>query len=146
MMGLRGPPPKPKALHVAQGTRAKPGEVERKAGGIDYEPLLKLPDPPGYLGPDGREMWTQLGEQLMKAGVLQVPDMWMFRLLCGLWDRNQRAMRGEGMLEVLASDNSTLQRLLSEFGAPPSSRRRIAPSGNAKDQNPFNKFKPQAVA
>lgn len=143
-MGLRGPPPKPKALHTAQGTRIKPGEVERRAGGVDYDPLDKLPDPPGYLGPDGLELWQELGGQLLKAGVLQQPDMYMLRLLAGLWDRNQSAMR-EGH-EILASDNSTIQRLLSEFGASPSSRRRVAPSGSDKAQNPFGKFKPQAVA
>ncbi len=143
-MGLRGPPPKPKALLAAQGGRAKPGEVERRAGGVDYEPLAELPPPPGYLGPDGTELWNELGSQLVRAGVLQKPDLYMLRLLAGLWDRNQSAMRAGH--EIFASDNSTIQRLLSEFGASPSSRRRVAPSGNEAKQNPFTKFRPQAVA
>lgn len=126
--------PKPKAMKKLQGTR-----LAINAQGVDYTPLFELPEAPPHLLEDGRKLWDEFGRELAAAGVLQSLDVFPLALLAGLWDRHMSAMRGGD--EITAADSTALRTLFAEFGATPSSRRRVTPNVSKQIINPFTKFR-----
>lgn len=138
--------PKPAELHAVQGTKIKVGKgAKGNVGrGVSYTRIHKLPEPPAHLGPDGRELWEEFGNEMIAAGVMQRLDLFPLRQLAGLWDRYMTAMRNGG--EILAADSSTMRLLFAEFGATPASRRRVSQSGSENKGNPFAGFKQPTAA
>jgi phage terminase small subunit len=138
--------PKPVELHAVQGTKVKVGKGNKGnvGRGVSYTRIHKLPEPPAHLGPDGRELWEDFGNEMIAAGIMQKLDLFPLRQLAGLWDRYMNAMRnGE---EILAADSSTMRLLFAEFGATPASRRRVATNGSEDKGNPFAGFKQSPAA
>lgn len=125
-----------------EGTKIKPGKGNAGRG-VSYTRIHQLPEPPDHLGPDGRELWLEFGNEMVAAGVMQKLDLWPLRQLAGLWDRHMQAMRTGG--EILASESSTLRLLFVEFGATPASRRRVEAINGKNKDNPFSRFRGSAA-
>lgn len=85
--------------------------------------VREFPAAPQHLNPDGLDMWTTLGRELVGCGVLQSVDLSALEQLCYCWQIfRQKARAG---MEVTASEHNALKGLLAEFGLTPAARRRV---------------------
>ena len=106
---------------------------------LSFDLVEDFPDPPQHLGFDGAEMWSNLGPQLVSAGVLQVVDLYPLQQLCYCWQRHV-AKQKAGM-EITAAEDTALKALFSEFGMSWNARQKLA--GNKPKSNKFtNNGKP----
>ena len=136
----RGPKPKPLRLRVINGNATA---EQRENQAVSYTPVVDFPSPPAHLNEDGRELWNTMSRELVASRVMEVVDIYALQQLAYLWQRHlQKARANEDMN---AAENTVIKALLAEFGATPSSRRRVAESGsNSKTKNRFRKFKRSA--
>lgn len=123
----------------------KPTEVLESKGSYEHDPQRRRkPVPksekdfgnaPSYFSDSERKVWRDLKDQLPKT-VLTSSDKMMAEALCMLVAkmRNREPM--------MASDMSTMVRILSEFGMSPVSRAKLAPIDKKDDNknNPYAKF------
>ena len=133
-MGRKATPP---GLKLIQGTTRKDREPPKDVP--QFEQVLEFPEPPDYLNVDGVRVWNDLGPQLVRAGVLQVVDLYALEQLCyGIQRFRQKAKAG---MEVTASEDNALKALFSEFGMTPAARRRVAANlGDEKNVPKANAF------
>ena len=134
---MRGRKPYPAHLHVINGTATPQNQVE----GVSYTPVSDFPPPPQYLNTDGVELWNNMGRELTACGVLHVVDLYALAQLAYMWQRHvQKAKAGS---DVISAENIALRSLFAEFGATPSSRRRVGTGDDGKQskKNRFKKFK-----
>lgn len=139
-MGLRGPPPKPTALKLLEGTfradRAAPNEPAPDPG---------LPSMPPHLVGVGADAWEFFGAELLKLGVLTVRDGAALELLCDAyaeWRAAREVVQREGMtyesgtknghaviahpaVRIAADAWRRMHRMLVEFGLTPAARARV---------------------
>lgn len=136
-MGKRGPPPKPRALKVVQGTLRKDREPESP---VELEP--GIPEPPEGMGDEARRCWDRLVPVLVTVRILTVIDREALVMLCNSWAHYwylQGVVEEEGFTytsakgnvlqhPAVSSMNKALEnclRLAREFGLTPASRSRI---------------------
>lgn len=96
---------------------------ETEAAAPQFEPVREFPAPPQHLSPDGVELWTKLGQQLVACGVLQVVDLAALEQLCVAWQQFRKKAKAD--MEVTASEHNALKALWAEFGLTPAARRRV---------------------
>lgn len=136
-MATRGRKPKPpevKALEGERPDRMPPAPPTPEDG---------VGDPPEVLDDEGRRQWHRLAPQLTRAGVLKSTDADALALYCdhySRWVEANKQIKKEGLLTVggqgalkmnpavsIARESmAAMARLLSEFGATPSSRSRVS--------------------
>jgi len=129
----RGRKPTPTGLKVLAGTIRPDREVPDMP---EFDLIEKFPDPPPHLGVDGKEMWNNLGPQLVRAKVLQIVDLYALEQLCGFWEMIRKKMKA-GM-ETNAAEQTALKALFSEFGMTPASRRKVSSGADKKPKNKFH--------
>lgn len=122
----RGRKPTAPHLKVLAGTDRPDREVPDAP---EYDLVEDFPDPPHHLDPDGAEMWSNMGRQLVSCRVLQVVDLFALEQLCVAWQMFRK--KAKAGMELSAAENTALKALFSEFGMTPASRRKVA-SGDAK--------------
>lgn len=128
----RGRKPTPPGLKVLAGTIRPDREVPDMP---EFELIEQFPAPPAHLGADGKEMWNNLGPQLVKAKVLQIVDLYALEQLSAFWEMVRKKMKA-GM-ETTAAEQMALKALFSEFGMTPASRRKVSSGENKKPSNKF---------
>lgn len=133
---MRGRKPLPAHLHVIKGTAT----AERQPG-VSYTPVTDFPPAPAHLNVDGAELWNTMGRELTTCGALQIVDLYALGQLAYMWQKHMAQARAGD--DITATENIALKSLLSEFGATPSSRRRVGSAGDGEHgkKNPFKKFK-----
>lgn len=134
----RGRKPTAPKLKVLAGT-VRPDRQREE--GVVFDLVTEFPDPPQHFNTDGMEIWSNLGPQLVAAGVLQIVDLYQLQQLCYAWQRHV-AKQKAGM-PILAAEDNALKSLWSEFGMSWNSRQRLANRDKPKRPNPFynNKFR-----
>lgn len=136
---MGGRKPKPAGLHVIEGTRIR-SYTRNNDPGPEFTKAQELPPPPRHLRAPGKKLWNDLGRELLSSGVLQVVDIYALEQLASTWDRYQRLIE-EGR-DISPRLDATLRAQFAEFGATPSSRRRVSSNGSqGKAANRFQKFK-----
>jgi len=130
---MRGRKPIPPQLKVLRGTARPDREVPDMP---EFDLIEQFPPPPKHLGEDGKEMWNNLGPQLVNAKVLQTVDLYALEQLCGYWEMVRKKMKA-GM-ETTAAEQTALKALFSEFGMTPASRRKVSAGGEKKNRNKFS--------
>lgn len=134
-MSTRGRKPKPLKFRLISGT-AKPASTRPE---LAFTPVQEFPPPPQHLNPDGAELWNRLGSELLGCGVLQSVDLYALGQLAYAWQKHlQKAKAG---MDITAAEDAGLRHLLSEFGATPAARQRVAAGAVGDRTNPFTKFK-----
>ena len=128
---------KPTAMKLLAGC---PGHKPLPAN--EPQPKLVLPKPPKRLDANGKKEWTRLATMLYQLGVMTELDTIAFEVLITTWLRWCNAnelIKTNGLLIVgqngilqrnpaikIADDSlKNLEKLLSDFGATPSSRARV---------------------
>ena len=143
----RGPPPKPTALRLIEGNRAKrplpPDEIRPPE-------VQTLPEPPPMLNALARDEWRVMGARLMGIGLLTIVDTSVFAMYCvawadwhqavddlrALWERDPtshgKMLKGpDGRMYTnplwIVSQQASRQahRFAAEFGMTPSARARL---------------------
>lgn len=138
---MRGRKPLPSGIKKLRGTY----RPHRDAGGLQPEPLDRLPRAPRTLSPRARRYWRELGRRLVEARVLTELDLPAFEVLCDLLGhvdaiRGQllqlsprerytgpRGAPGPLLMRLLRQTWAEALRLAAEFGITPSSRERVRP-------------------
>jgi P27 family predicted phage terminase small subunit len=136
-VGLRGPPPKPRALAIAEGN---PGE--RPLNGFEPEPRKKRPKCPPHLSEEARREWRRLVPILERMRVLTEADGLALANLCMQYStmiKAQRLLEKSGLLfktksgyvqqsplvAIVASCVDQVSKLCRDFGLTPASRTRL---------------------
>jgi P27 family predicted phage terminase small subunit len=136
-MGKRGPPKKPSALKVVQGTFRKDREAKSP---VNVEP--KAPKPPKGMSQLGLACWRRMVPKLVAARVLTELDRELLAAFCECWAMYwglKAVVDEEGWTWVSANGNirvhpavgamkmmlDNVVRLGREFGLTPASRSRI---------------------
>lgn len=135
-MATRGRKPKPRELKILDGTRAD--RINDKAP----EPIVGLPEAPGYLDEDARAEWGRMVALLDRMGVLSTTDGAALALYCSIhsrWLKAKASVQVAGLtisterngaktnpaVGVMERCETMMAKLLVEFGCTPSSRGRI---------------------
>lgn len=129
----------PTGLKVLRGTDRPDRETPDAP---EYDLLEEFPEAPLHLNVDGREMWHNLGNQLVKAGVLQVVDLYALEQLCASWQMIRKKVKAE--MEITAAENNAMKAQFSEFGMTPASRSKVTSGGEKKKRNRFANGGPAA--
>ena len=136
-MGLRGPPPKPRALREIEGNPGK-----RPLNPREPQPAVKRPRCPAYLDADARREWRRLVPILERMRVLTEADDIALANLCqqyALLQEAQIKLKKTGLLiktrsgyiqqsplvAIISTTVDQVNKLCREFGLTPSSRTRI---------------------
>lgn len=154
-MGRRGPPPKPTATKVLQGTFRKD-----RAPAHEPKPKATLPACPQWLTPAARKEWRRVAKELAALGLLSELDRTALAMYCQALAEylEAKAIVGDEGITTLTDKgnviqhpavgvrNNAWQRVLkaaAEFGMSPSSRTRVSvPAGAGEaERNPFAKLK-----
>ncbi|MDZ4253996.1 MAG: hypothetical protein U1A72_15610, partial [Sulfuritalea sp.] len=102
----------------------------------EFDKVRVFPSAPQHLDPDGAELWRTLGQQLVAAGVLQIPDLPALEQLCYAWQRFRK--KAKAGMDITASEDNALKALFGEFGLTPTARRRVV--SNLGEAPPANRF------
>jgi P27 family predicted phage terminase small subunit len=141
---MPGRRPKPTHLKLLQGNPGK-----RPLNADEPKPPVELPPPPDHLSELAKQEWKNMGEQLVKLGLLTTIDRAAFAAYCVVWARwieaeqalkttgpVVRSTSGTPMLSpfytVANQSLSQMRAYLTEFGMTPSSRSRTSVAGEAK--------------
>lgn len=158
---MAGRRPKPTRLKVLQG---KPGH--RSLPKHEPKPIVGVPPAPEWLVPEARALWDELSEMLVRLRVLTEADRPALELTCATWARWKQAAqvlteqghsmlvdREEGVVVVVrpevrieADAARRLRLLLGEFGLTPSSRARVATTGEDQERDPMDELLDQRGA
>jgi P27 family predicted phage terminase small subunit len=147
---------------MARGRRPKPVEVAIADGNPGRRPLPEpIPGekleatPPAGLNEAGRDLWTELVEQLGAIGALHAIDRAGLTALCIQWDIAEEARKvveEEGYfavgsmgqvvpnpaLAIMRAAHDRLLRYIGEYGATPVARARVAAArSKVEQQNEF---------
>ena len=93
-MGKRGRPSKPDAVKAAKGT-LRPSRVNKNS---PVPPDIDgVPNPPDFLGPQGKSEWCRIVDQLDRMKMLAKTDLSMLAAACMEWEHylNHRQMQSE---------------------------------------------------
>lgn len=132
---MPGPQKTPKQFKIVSGT-SRPSRDDVDVNAPQFPVVREFPPAPAHLNPDGLEMWTNLGRELVGCGVLQSVDLAALEQLCYGWQVfRQKAKAG---MEVTASEHNALKGLMCEFGLTPAARRRVV--ANLAEAPPANRF------
>jgi phage terminase small subunit len=85
-----GRKPQPLALKVFRGGRIK---NMRTPAELAVDAIQTMPEPPPYLGEQGREVWLTDGTALVSIGVITDADVSDFGLVCWAWERVLQLMK-----------------------------------------------------
>lgn len=135
MAGPRGRKPQPDAQKAAKG-ETRPS---RMAGlnVIEFPAADKVPKPPTWLNDQGKKLWNELAPLLLNQKVLATVDTHALSHLCQL---HGAIVDGyERRVPPTAAELSQLRMYFSEFGLTPSSRTRVAKTGDDSKKNRFQK-------
>ena len=142
----RVPKPKAQELKILAATRAD--RLNTSAPAPDHG----LPEPPSHLDTDGKLAWECLVKQLSAMRVLTPADGHALAIYCSAYSRRLRAeeslresgevvlsdtgaMKANPSAAIVAKCESTMLRVLTEFGLTPSSRSRVSvPAEGPKDR------------
>lgn len=132
-MGRRGPPPKPRAMKLLQGTFRK----DRAPKDIPKPPKApKGAKPPAWLGAVAQKEWRRIGPWLEGQGLLTTVDEPAFATYCDLYATIQEFRKlcrkvgpavsiQQGYRNVLAKATTQMKQYLALFGLSPADRERI---------------------
>ena len=138
-MGRRGAKPQSQKQKEAKGER-RPSQ--RTVTVVEFPKVKVMPDPPDWMNEDGKQMWLELGPQLVAQRVLTDADLYAFAELCFI--RGELIDKHRRRIEPTAAERSVFQRHCAEFGLTPTSRTRVG--GNSDNtKNPFNRNGPQTA-
>ena len=151
-MGLRGPPPKPTALRIAEGNRSR-----RPLNEAEPTPTGEAACP-AWLSPDAKKVWHQVAPICEKMGTLKDADVSLFAAFCDsvatfrfchealaklgriqqVINRRTRDCVDEPRPEVkmLEDSKKIMLQIGARFGLTPSDRSRIN-VGKTDDGDPF---------
>ena len=129
-----------------------PAEVRRATGNARNQPipdpvpvgdqLYDLPDPPEELGDVAKQVWREVGPDLVDVGVLRSSDLIAFEAMCQAVDRMRAAanvLRRDGVtsegsmgqvrahpaLDIERQAASEFRQWATRFGLDPSSRTKL---------------------
>ncbi len=135
---MRGPAPEPTVIKQMKGN---PGKRALNDSEPQPSKVFQLPEPPESLGDAGERLWTELGPELIRSGLLTFADLPMFEALCLNYDLMLAArveIAEKGMLvhgargkvrnpaiAAFSAATSAIKTLGAEFGMSPSARSRI---------------------
>lgn len=134
-MTQRGRKRLPDNVHVLRGT-FKPN----RHGSREKKPLLEpgIPSPPAWLKGAALAEWRRVVKILKPTNVLTIADRTIITQYCLLFGK-----MSERLDDFSAGDHHQLRTLCSELGLTPASRAKLAPSGKAKDDDPFGAIEPK---
>lgn len=147
-----GRPPKPKHLHVVQGTY----RADRHDTGAP-EPETKEPEIPTWLSAKARTHWRKIAPHLLRMGVLTEGDGTALAMLCDAiadYVQISQTLKKSGLTyEAETRDGMRIMkhplvtekdaawkrfhRMAVEFGLTPSARRRVNGAGATEDVDPM---------
>ena len=136
-MGLRGPPPKPRALVLLEGNPGK-----RPLNQYEPQPRVRRPKCPDYLDEAAKREWKRLVPILERMRVLTEADGMALANLCMQYAtliKAQRLLEKSGLLfksksgyvqqsplvANVSSDVDQVNKLCREFGLTPAARTRL---------------------
>jgi P27 family predicted phage terminase small subunit len=129
-MGRRGPPPKPRAMKLLEGT-FRPDRAPK-----DIPKPPKGAKAPKWLGKDAKTEWNRIGPWLEAQGLLTKADEPAFAIYCDLYGTVQEFRKlcrkvgaavsiQQGYRNVLGKATLQLKQYLALFGLSPADRERI---------------------
>ncbi len=143
-MAVVGRKPKPTALRLLEGNRE-----HRPINRHEPKPQVVLPECPSFVEGYAREVWNELGAQLVGLGVMTAVDWMGFVALCMEWATYVEAkevLKGgsvwtaesgykQSVPEVKIANEALgkVKALLAEFGLTPSSRARLSIKNDEDD-------------
>ena len=146
----RGRPPKPTALKVIQGNPGK-RKLDKNAPAPDA--LVKVPDPPAWLGTIAASIWRQVAPWLVQARILTDTDLHnleLFAMAYQRWREAEDDISKNGIVVMGAKQEiknpactvaNESARRISTFGAAlgldPAARARLKPGGENDEENEF---------
>jgi len=130
---------------MAKGRKPTSRELKVLAGTIkpcrdrenppQFELIENFPEPPAHFGEDAKEMWGNLGPQLVAAKILQTVDLYALEQLCSFWEKVRMKIKsGE---DTTATEQTALKSLFCEFGITPASRSKVTAGGKKELGNRF---------
>ena len=136
-MGLRGPPPKPRAIRELEGNPGK-----RRLNPLEPRPLVERPRCPAYLDAGAKKEWRRLIPILERMRVLTEGDAIALASLCQQYAMLQEAqvkLQKTGLLMktksgyvqqsplvgIITAAVDQVNKLCREFGLTPAARTRI---------------------
>lgn len=150
-MKQTGPPKKPTALKLIQGTYRK----DRVAGN-EPKPEIAIPAVPTELSGEAKEEWTRVSEELRQLGLLSRIDRAALAAYCECWadfiEATKKTVELGKVIKTAAGNvienpyytikkrsAELMHKFLTEFGMTPASRTRIdaSPLPADKPGNPF---------
>lgn len=149
-MATRGRKPKPKHLHIVQGTYR-----EHRHGGGELDPGGSLPKAPSYLPALAKRFWSDVAPILTRMGVGTEGDRWSLEAMAMLYYRARKADqvimkegatyiddRGDPKRHPAGIESlqcwKELRMMFNEVGLTPSARARLGGgAGGGKPTNPF---------
>ena len=164
-MGRRGPPAKPTATKVLEGTFRKD-----RAQKHEPKPKLETPSVPNWLNAEAKREWRRIVPLLESLNLMTKPDRAALAGYCqaySRWRQAERILDAEGLTmsyttqtgyqiwqarpEVAIAQQSSklMKAFLSEFGLTPASRTRInapPPAEEKKDKAKEFMFGPRKQA
>jgi P27 family predicted phage terminase small subunit len=152
MAKRNGPPPKPTALRVIQGTANRRPSNRREA-----RPEPGIPTCPAHLDAVARAEWKRIAPQLHEADLLTQIDRSALAVYCAAWSdwiAARKALEEHGATFVRRTGApslspyvtianvamKTMLNALAEFGMTPASRTRITPATGIEDEDPGERF------
>ena len=129
---MAGRPPKPLALHVADGTYR-----DDRHGGTANAP--GTPSKPSWMQPEAVSLWDRVVPELMSINVVGSIDEWVLQRLCETWVLYRRALSSAEMdpchrdaRTAVATYGKMVDYLLNQLGMSPGGRMRLALERNEK--------------
>ena len=142
------------------GRKRKPHAIKKLEGSrwadTDSEPNIDpaIPTCPQHLNTEARREWKRITPLLKKAGLLTLIDRAAVSAYCSLWSRlieSEETLKKFGTiikspsgfpmvnpaLQIANTSMKLMGKYLTEFGMSPSSRPRVAISGDKKDDDSF---------
>jgi phage terminase small subunit len=111
--------------------------------GADLQPTPSVPDPPGWLAPEGLAEWQRLTCDPEYGSAICKTDRAMLAAFCQLW---ARFVEAEGKGETMpASRISAMVNLASKLGLNPADRTRVRRPAQkpATEDDPWKAFEDQ---
>lgn len=151
-MGRRGPPKKPTALKVLEGTYRKD-----RAPKNEVMPDVAVPDCPDWLPAEAKREWGRIVPHLERHGLISHMDRAALAAYCeayATWRAASEALQEHGMTqttetgyiaprpEVGIRNNAwrTMKQYLALFGLSPADRASLDMPEPKQDDNPFVKL------
>ena len=121
--------------------RGNPGKRALNDAEPEPDKLMKLPEPPSYIGEYGAREWNRVGPILIKLGLLTEADMQVFEAYClnvqlmvdarneieekGMLVTGARGKVRNPAIAAFSAASTAVRGFAAEFGLTPSARSRI---------------------